>query len=146
MKRYCKTCKRLTESSKIKKTKIKKLSFHICLSCGNPYEYKSFDKIAHVLVTNPSKSKAKQTGITKHGKAGTSVNTYELYLCTQHWKDIRRKKLDQKPVCEICKDKKATQVHHLRYNDDNGKTILYKEKLSDLCSVCKTCHKKLHSI
>jgi len=138
MRRYCNTCKKLTESSEIKKIKIRKISFHVCLNCGNPYEYKSFGELASRLISNAKAPKYKVT------RAGFSTNTYKLYLETEHWKGIRKQKLALNPVCEFCKKVKATQVHHLRYNDDNGKTILYREKMSDLLSVCKDCHKKIH--
>lgn len=138
MKRYCNTCKKLTESSEIKKIKIRKISFHVCLNCGNPYEYKSFKEIANILLVRKRKNS------TTSFKAGTSAGTYKLYLCTDHWKKIRKQKLTLNPICEFCKKKIAMQVHHLRYNDDDGKTILYREKMSDLLSVCRDCHKKIH--
>ena len=146
MKKYCKICKKLTESSQIKRIKTKKLSFHVCLSCGNPYEYKSFKELVNVLFMRSGGGRAKNLGITKFGRAGTSSGTYNLYLCTNHWKEIRAKKLGRTPLCQVCKKNIATQVHHLRYNDENGKTILYHEKLEDLLSVCEICHKDLHSI
>ena len=79
-------------------------------------------------------------------RAGLCVGTYKLYLQTNHWKDLRSKKLEKNPICQFCKKEKATQVHHLRYCDGNGKSILYKEKSSDLLSVCEDCHKKIHNI
>lgn len=138
MESYCKVCKKETESSGIKKIKIKNISFHICLSCGNPYEYKSFGEIASRLISNAKTSKSKVI------KAGLFPNTYKLYLETDHWKSTRKQKLRLNPVCEFCKKTKATQVHHLRYNDENGITILYKEEMRDLLSVCNTCHKRIH--
>jgi hypothetical protein len=138
MGRYCRTCKKITESSDLKKIKIKRLSFHICLSCGNPYEYKSFGEIASKLLSNNS------ANIVKTSKAGLSANTYKLYLQTDHWIKTRKRKLLLNPVCEFCREKKASQVHHLRYNDDDGKTILYKEHMKDLMSVCSSCHSKIH--
>lgn len=141
--RFCKNCNRLTNSSNLKKIKIKRVSFHICLSCGSPYEFRSFGHLGNILVQG---RRPKQVGVTKFGKAGTSPGTYKLYLQTNHWQDFRRKKLKSKPLCEECKEEKATQVHHLRYNDEEGQTILYREKLSDVCSLCKDCHEKVHHI
>ena len=138
MKRYCKICKKTTESSEIKKIKIKRISFHVCLSCGNPYEYKSFGEITSKLLSNNSVSNIKIS------KAGFYANTYKLYLQTDHWRKTRKRKLLLNPICEFCKKRKANQVHHLRYNDDNGKTILYKEHMEDLMSVCSLCHSEIH--
>lgn len=146
MKRYCNCCNKSTESSGIKKIKSGRNTVHffICLTCGNPYVYGSFKKL---LDTSSGYKGSKRTrGVIKLGKAGSSRNTYELYLQTDHWRKTRLSKLRTQPVCEDCKNEKATQVHHLYYIDEFGKSILYKEKLSDLKSLCNTCHKKRHSI
>ena len=79
-------------------------------------------------------------------KAGLLSGTYKLYLCTNHWKDIRAKKIEKNPICEFCKKNKATEVHHLRYLDEEGRPILYREKLKDLVSLCRNCHKRVHFI
>lgn len=66
--------------------------------------------------------------------------TYRQYLLTQHWKDIRLKKLasvDYK--CEECKNGQELQVHHRTYIN------ICREKLKDLQVLCSTCHKKQHT-
>jgi hypothetical protein len=90
-------------------------------------------------------SKSQMIGCEVIGYAGLTKGTYKLYLETKHWRETRSKKLQKKPICEVCKKERAVQVHHLRYNDENGKTILYKEDIDfDLQSVCDNCHKLIH--
>jgi hypothetical protein len=161
LKRFCNTCHKETTPSEKKRVHIrgKVVGFKVCLNCGNPYGYSSFDSFlssfygqthrkkrsVNVPKTKTKKTK-KQGNINYIGRAGLLKGTYKLYLNTEHWKEIRKKKLESKPICEMCKKEKATQVHHLYYNDRNGKSILYKEKLSDLVSVCKKCHEKIHNL
>jgi|GEM_PF-5972652 len=129
------------------------LTFFICLECGNPYGYSSFDNMLCTFQQLNSKPKPKRlktpkpfNKISRVGKAGFLSKTYKLYLQTDHWKELRTRKLKSKPVCEICKVNKATEVHHLIYSDSNGESILYKENLNQLASICRMCHKKQHHI
>ena len=62
----------------------------------------------------------------------------EVYLQSNHWKDLRGKKLKINPVCENCGSKKKPDVHHLDYKN------LYDVTLKDLKTLCRKCHKKLH--
>lgn len=45
--------------------------------------------------------------------------------------------------CERCK-KKATQVHHKRYVDARGQSILNREELTDTEALCRGCHRGEH--
>jgi hypothetical protein len=100
-------------------------------------------KINRKVKKKPSKSQ--MVGCEVIGYAGLTKDTYKLYLETKHWRDTRNKKLSKKPICEICNKEKAVQVHHLRYNDENGRTVLYREDVDfDLQSVCSNCHKLIH--
>ena len=138
---FCKRCNKLTKSSRL--MKVDWLSFHVCLGCGLPYEYKSYNTIVN-LVGRPKTKRV--NGFTKYGKAGTTPGTYKLYLCTNYWKDKRESKLKRNPLCENCMKAKATDVHHLRYQDEGGNSILYKENMKDLLSLCRECHRKVHNI
>jgi len=67
------------------------------------------------------------------------VKTYEEYLKTKHWTNI--KKLMYKTFyyqCSACKKKKDLAVHHLTYER------VGEEKLSDLIYLCRDCHKSIH--
>jgi len=64
---------------------------------------------------------------------------YTEYLNTNHWKTIRRIKLEQSDYkCQICSDKNKLNVHHNSYDN------LTKEPLCDLCVLCETCHTLFH--
>lgn len=64
---------------------------------------------------------------------------YSEYLKSTAWKLKRKLVLRRaKGMCEICKIKKAKQVHHLNYER------LGKERLSDLRAVCWSCHRRIH--
>ncbi|GAI17475.1 unnamed protein product [marine sediment metagenome] len=63
--------------------------------------------------------------------------TYERYLKSEWWRKRRSETLKQNPTCFMCK-KRATQVHHITYKR------LGEERDSDLVSVCKKHHRKLH--
>lgn len=69
--------------------------------------------------------------------------SYSSYLNGKHWKRTRRKKLKESPKCEHCGTKNDLCIHHLTYKR-NGKSILYKEQLSDLKTLCRRCHSRLH--
>ncbi len=43
-------------------------------------------------------------------------------------------------LCQKCKKENATQVHHKSYAN------IFKEPLSDLMSVCGSCHRLIHGI
>jgi DNA mismatch repair protein MutS len=52
--------------------------------------------------------------------------------------------------CQICKSKEKLEVHHLKYqntSDINGNidNEFHKNKLSNLCVLCETCHDDIHS-
>jgi len=52
--------------------------------------------------------------------------------------------------CEICKNEKASEVHHLQHqkyakNSNNYIDSFHKNHLANLLNICKACHKKIHS-
>jgi len=51
--------------------------------------------------------------------------------------------------CELCKDEKASEVHHLQHQANANKTNNYidtfhKNHVANLLNICETCHKKIH--
>jgi len=60
------------------------------------------------------------------------------YLKSEHWKELREKKLNINPICEKCGSDKRVEPHHLNYKN------LYDVQLEDLRSLCRKCHKYIH--
>ena len=70
---------------------------------------------------------------------------YSIYLQTKHWQETRSAKLAVKPNCQICGGDSKLQIHHKRYKDKNSSTsILFKEKATDLITLCASCHRLMH--
>ncbi len=64
---------------------------------------------------------------------------YRQYLQSDHWKNLKRRKLQKRgkrgPVgCGICGSRHRLDTHHLRYRN------IYDVKLSDLRIICRRCH------
>jgi hypothetical protein len=65
-------------------------------------------------------------------------NDYYAYLKSEHWRDLRLRKLAQSPWCEVCARTRDRQVHHLRYRN------LFDCELIDLMTLCYECHRDFH--
>jgi hypothetical protein len=66
---------------------------------------------------------------------------YRLYLESNHWKELRRKRLEVAQYkCEKCKSPFSLQVHHIRYRN------LYDVEVGDLICLCDYCHQKHHGL
>lgn len=64
---------------------------------------------------------------------------YKQYLQTEHWKMKRFRTLHRANfICQKCKLKEATQVHHLTYER------LGSERRADTIALCQPCHKSEH--
>lgn len=64
---------------------------------------------------------------------------YESYLQTDTWRLKRRAVMERAGgICEGCRVKRATQVHHLTYE------MLGHEMLFQLVAVCDECHLDIH--
>lgn len=69
----------------------------------------------------------------------SQYSKYRNYLNSDSWKKKRQLVLERdENICQECKEKPAEDVHHLTYEN------LENEKLSDLLSVCRECHIKIH--
>lgn len=62
----------------------------------------------------------------------------EVYLKSDHWRELRARKLAANPICEKCNIRPAIEPHHLRYKR------IFDVLLSDLLSVCRPCHSLIH--
>jgi len=64
---------------------------------------------------------------------------YDSYLASASWGALRRAALERDGwLCQGCRRRRATQVHHLTYRRVGD------EMLFDLASVCDACHDRLH--
>ena len=67
--------------------------------------------------------------------------SYQDYLLSDHWKDVRRRFWASKlhnGSCFVCSSKDKLQVHHKSYKR------IGKEKMGDLILLCGKCHKETH--
>lgn len=60
------------------------------------------------------------------------------YLKSDHWRELRGRKLKANPCCQTCGIDKNLDVHHMQYKN------LYDVELSDLMTLCRPCHNKVH--
>ena len=87
------------------------------------------------------KPRKKQPKKRKQVKFIPKWKSYKEYLKSPEWKKLRElvlKRADNN--CEICKAKKAWQVHHKTYKR------IFRERLTDLIAVCGTCHREEHNL
>jgi hypothetical protein len=64
---------------------------------------------------------------------------YEWYLASPSWQERREWILKRANyICEKCKKRPATQVHHLTYDR------IFNELPTDLVTLCKQCHAEIH--
>ena len=73
----------------------------------------------------------------------SEYNSYQVYLQSDHWKDIKKRfyksKLNKKK-CYVCEKRFGLQLHHRTYKR------LGKEYLHDLIQLCGVCHLKAHKL
>lgn len=73
---------------------------------------------------------------------------YIKLINSTRWKNVRHTKLIYNPMCEICRERIATEVHHIQpieqysNNPELMEEMCY--KYSNLQSVCYQCHKNIH--
>lgn len=72
--------------------------------------------------------------------------SYKQYLKTHHWKDTRASKLTQQPNCEFCNTSNNLVVHHNKYRNKHGESLLYNEPLNILFTLCNSCHFLWHNV
>ena len=74
-------------------------------------------------------------------------NKQDLNILAESGSRYNKKKL--KGNCELCKEKRATEVHHLVHQKNASKTNSYvnsfhKNHLANLINICDDCHNKIH--
>jgi 5-methylcytosine-specific restriction endonuclease McrA len=66
-------------------------------------------------------------------------SAYQWYLSSAFWRERRVAAFRRaQGICERCKQRPATQVHHLTY------IRVFSELPTDLQALCKECHAKIH--
>ena len=53
-------------------------------------------------------------------------------------------------ICEFCREKMGTEIHHLAYQKDSNKNnyinnSFHKDHCANLASICENCHKEIHA-
>lgn len=66
---------------------------------------------------------------------------YEMFLQSEWWADLSRRKRSQVKTCERCGSPKRLQSHHRFYRDN-----WFDTQLSDLEVLCRPCHRTEHGI
>ena len=66
--------------------------------------------------------------------------SYKSYLNSSHWKEKRKEfKKCYIRACVICGTNENIELHHITYKN------IGKERLSDLCFLCRDCHESVHN-
>lgn len=72
---------------------------------------------------------------------------YRQYLKTDHWEKLRKRFVRRAGYqCQICGSNINLQVHHKRYMNKDGTSILFNERGKDLQVLCSVCHCRAHEI
>jgi 5-methylcytosine-specific restriction endonuclease McrA len=72
-------------------------------------------------------------------KAFNRQSAYQWYLGSAFWRERRVAAFRRaKGICEKCKRRPATQVHHLTY------IRVFSELPTDLMALCGKCHADIH--
>lgn len=118
-----------------------------CLKCGcsdsKVYKHSLFKNIYDLPLYQPElrekfiQDKADQRYLRRDIGAKHYYN--DVYLKSDEWKSKRENTLKRDNYTCVCCDEKATQVHHINYNN------VYQEKEKQLLSVCKDCHNLIHN-
>lgn len=78
-----------------------------------------------------------------------SRNKYYVKLIhSRKWKEVRDKKIQMNPLCEICNKELATEVHHIKPLEQYTNNYPLMEdmayRMDNLQSLCHQCHKNIH--
>ena len=65
---------------------------------------------------------------------------HTVYLKSDHWKELKSRKLQESPKCEKCGNSNCLDAHHVNYKQ------LFDVLTSDLLTLCRKCHKETHRI
>jgi hypothetical protein len=125
-----------------------------CLKCGtNVGGWISHDKIDHrnqynlvdenlkkIYWENRSNLYNELTKLKQEIERDNFFKGYDVYLQSEQWKEKRRLVINRcGGICEGCRKKNVTQVHHLTYRNWGN------EFLFELVGLCYECHQRIHS-
>lgn len=65
---------------------------------------------------------------------------YNLYLNSEHWRQVRRRVLHRDPVCQHCFENSSQQAHHLSYRTYNTFGFSFPQ---ECVGVCVGCHDQI---
>lgn len=69
---------------------------------------------------------------------------YKKYMRSDRWKAKKQERIDIDKACVMCGrplDKiRSIQVHHVTYE-----RLGHENVMTDLCTLCGSCHKKIHN-
>lgn len=67
------------------------------------------------------------------------TSSYQWYLGSAFWRERREWIMKRaEGICEKCKKRRATEVHHLNY------LRVFNELPTDLVALCRQCHSEIH--
>ncbi len=73
------------------------------------------------------------------------TQAYKDYMCSDEWKQKRQERMEIDGFrCVMCgrplNKIKSVQIHHITYSRLGNENVM-----TDLCTLCGSCHKKLHN-
>lgn len=71
----------------------------------------------------------------------TTAELYRIFLDSDWWRDLSRRKRQSVGHCERCPSKQRLQSHHIRYPDN-----WFDTRMEDLEVLCDVCHAAEHGI
>jgi len=116
-----------------------------CLDCGesvgNPV--KQLGAVAPFDEELTRRDRERRTAVRLAAQEAESArwwDSYHGYMASQEWADLRTKVLERdKYLCQGCLTAKATEVHHVTYQNFGA------ELAFQLLSLCRPCHERYHA-
>ena len=84
---------------------------------------------------NTAERKALIYGIATHQDVRKLMRKYYR---SPHWRAVLAAVLASRPICELCRHRKAVQAHHKTYA-----TLFHEDPAKDLDAVCGGCHRAI---
>lgn len=104
-------------------------------------------------VLSPQKNTSKYKPVKSLSIASTSKAERMKYYSSKQWFKLRKAKLMDSPLCEVCskagRTTGAEHVHHIRSPfkvPDNGERASLFYDYDNLMSICSECHGKHHRL
>lgn len=131
--KFCRQCARKSPSIQVSPTE-KRLAVHMT---QEDIERAQVSRKERRLELNSQLSKIRENVRLEQEK--DRKQEYDLYLQTPAWSEKRKMALIRDNyLCQGCRESRATQVHHLTYQN------LFDELLFQLISLCTRCHQRVH--